>query len=100
MYMMGHDSKVRGDSVPAAIAPRVARRHLARVGSVVVVGLAYDFCVKYTALDAKKLGYDVCIIRECCRGVNMPGPMDSAEKELAAAGVRVVESLADVSSSF
>ena len=71
-----------------------------KVTRVVVVGLAYDFCVKYTALDAKKLGYDVCVIRDCCRGVNMPGTMDSAEKELAAAGVRVVESLAEVSSSF
>jgi nicotinamidase/pyrazinamidase len=71
-----------------------------KVTRVVVVGLAYDFCVKYTALDAKKLGYDVYVIRDCCRGVNMPGTMDSAEKELAAAGVRVVESLADVSSSF
>ena len=40
--------------------------------------------MKYTALDAKKLGYDVCVIRDCCSGVNMPGTMDSAEKEMAA----------------
>jgi nicotinamidase/pyrazinamidase len=71
-----------------------------KVTRVVVVGLAYDFCVKYTALDARRLGYDVFIIRNCCRGVNMPGTMESAEKELAAAGVHVVESLADVASAL
>ena len=57
------------------------------VDTVYIVGLAYDFCVKYTALDAKRLGYRVVLVRDCCRGVGLPGTMESADAELAAAGV-------------
>ena len=64
------------------------------VERVFVVGLAYDFCVKYTALDAKKLGYEAIVVRDCCRGVGLPGTMELAEKELAEAGVVVIESFA------
>jgi nicotinamidase/pyrazinamidase len=49
--------------------------------------LAYDFCVKYTALDAKRLGYRAVIVRDCCRGVGLPGTMELADAELAAAGI-------------
>jgi len=60
---------------------------------VYVVGLAYDFCVKYTALDAKRLGYDAYVVRDCCAGVAMPGTMEAADRELADAGVVVLETL-------
>jgi len=63
------------------------------VKRVYVVGLAYDFCVKYTALDAKRLGYDAYVVRDCCAGVALPGTMEAAEKELADAGVVVLETL-------
>ena len=49
------------------------------VKRVYVVGLAYDFCVKYTALDAKRLGYDAYVVRDCCAGVALPGTMEAAE---------------------
>ena len=57
------------------------------VDTVYVAGLAYDFCVKYTALDAKRLGYRAVIVRDCCRGVGLPGTMELADAELAAAGI-------------
>ena len=65
------------------------------VERVFVIGLAYDFCVKYTALDAKRLGYEVYVVRDCCRGVGLPGSMESAEEELAEADVRLIESMRD-----
>jgi nicotinamidase-related amidase len=39
------------------------------------------------------LGYDAYVVRDCCRGVAMPGTMEAAEKELADAGVVVLETL-------
>lgn len=60
------------------------------VTRVFVVGLAYDFCVKYTALDARKLGFDVFVVRDACRGVDMDGTIAAADAELADAGVRTI----------
>ena len=64
------------------------------VERVFVVGLAYDFCVKYTALDAVKLGYEAIVVRDCCRGVDLPGTMKLAEEDFGQAGVRVIDSFA------
>jgi len=36
-----------------------------------VMGLATDYCVKYTVLDALELGYEVAVLAEGCRGVNL-----------------------------
>jgi nicotinamidase/pyrazinamidase len=57
---------------------------------VVVVGLAGDYCVKETALDARRLGLDVLVPPELTRFVNLtPGDDERAVSELRAAGVRV-----------
>ncbi|WP_336993148.1 bifunctional nicotinamidase/pyrazinamidase [Lelliottia amnigena] len=47
------------------------------VGELIVMGLATDYCVKYTVLDALKLGYQVNVITDGCRGVNL-NAQDSA----------------------
>ncbi|HEY1066128.1 MAG TPA: bifunctional nicotinamidase/pyrazinamidase [Pirellulales bacterium] len=62
----------------------------AGVQRVFVCGLATDYCVKATALDARSLGYEVALIEDACRGVNLQ-PDDSARAiaEMAAAGVRI-----------
>jgi nicotinamidase/pyrazinamidase len=53
-------------------------------------GLATDYCVKFTALDARQLRYDVNLILEGCRGVNLkPGDVDAAVEEMRGAGVVV-----------
>jgi len=43
----------------------------AQVERVIVMGLATDYCVKYTVLDALELGYEVAVLAEGCRGVNL-----------------------------
>ena len=61
------------------------------VDEVHVAGLALDYCVKATALDAKRLGFDVVVHRDATRPVEvLPGDGDRAVAELGAAGVRVV----------
>lgn len=63
------------------------------VKQVYVMGLATDQCVKYTALDALKLGFDVFVIEDGCRAVDLKeGDGDRALAELRAAGVTIVES--------
>jgi nicotinamidase/pyrazinamidase len=52
------------------------------------MGLATDYCVKFTALDARNLGFETFLITDGCRGVDLnPGDVDSAIEEMRAAGV-------------
>ncbi len=61
------------------------------VTQVTVVGLATDYCVKFTALDGLKFGLQVTVLKEGCRAVNLrPGDEAQAYAELQAAGVRVL----------
>ena len=62
------------------------------VTDVYVVGLALDYCVKYTALDARRMGFDTTLIVDASRPVNLK-PTDGAEavETMKAAGVRVME---------
>lgn len=61
------------------------------VTDVYVVGLATDYCVKFTVLDALKLGFRVHLIVDTCRGVNLqPGDVDRAVAEMKAAGAEIV----------
>ncbi len=55
-----------------------------------VMGLATDYCVKFTALDALKLGFETNLVLEGCRGVDLtPGDSDRAVDEMRAAGASV-----------
>jgi len=63
------------------------------VADVVVLGLATDFCVRATALDAVGLGFGVTLVTDGCRAVNAdPGSGERAVAEMRAAGVKLVES--------
>lgn len=62
------------------------------VERVHVAGLALDYCVKATALDAKRLGFDVVVHRDAVRAVELePGDAERAVSELRESGVDVVE---------
>jgi nicotinamidase/pyrazinamidase len=57
-----------------------------------VMGLATDYCVRHTAIDAAELGYDVALLVEGTRGVELQhGDCDRALAEMRAAGVRLLE---------
>ncbi len=58
---------------------------------VAVMGLATDYCVKFTALDAVNLGLKTSLIEDGCRGVNLKtGDVDRAIAEMKDAGVRII----------
>ncbi|MGP9788728.1 bifunctional nicotinamidase/pyrazinamidase [Roseinatronobacter sp. NSM] len=54
------------------------------------VGLATDFCVAWSALDAARLGYRVRVLTELCRGIDVNGSMARTYEDLRAAGVALV----------
>ena len=63
------------------------------VTDVFVAGLATDYCVKFTALDAKSLRFNTSLIQDASRGVNVhPGDVDAAMAEMRQAGVRILRS--------
>ena len=57
------------------------------VEKVTLVGLATDFCVNYSALDAARLGYDVTVIEKLCRAIDLDGSLASARKGMKDAGI-------------
>jgi nicotinamidase/pyrazinamidase len=60
------------------------------VDAVTVVGLATDYCVRATALDARRAGFDVTVDRAGVRGIDVePGDSERALDELRAAGATV-----------
>ena len=64
-----------------------------QVDEVHLVGLATDYCVKYSALDLVGLGIDTTVVVDACRGVDLnPGDVNRAIEEMKAKGVRVVTS--------
>jgi nicotinamidase/pyrazinamidase len=57
-----------------------------------VTGLATDFCVAWTALDARKAGFEVSVVEDATRAINLDGSLARAWDEMAKAGVRRVQS--------
>ncbi|WP_411723488.1 bifunctional nicotinamidase/pyrazinamidase [Loktanella salsilacus] len=57
------------------------------ITTLTMVGLALDFCVNYSAVDAAKLGFDVTVRTLLSRGIDMGGSLDAALDGMKAAGV-------------
>jgi nicotinamidase/pyrazinamidase len=65
------------------------------VGRVHLLGLTTDYCVKFSALDAREMGFEVVVILDGCRAVNLnPGDGDRAVAEMKRAGVEITDSAA------
>jgi len=63
------------------------------VDEIVVMGLATDYCVKWTVLDAIGLGFGVTVVTDGCRAVDaVPGDGEAALSEMRAAGARLTTS--------
>jgi nicotinamidase/pyrazinamidase len=59
---------------------------------VFLAGLAYDYCVAHSALDAVRLGIPAVVVRDACRAIDLNGSVAAIEKEFAASGVMLIES--------
>ena len=55
---------------------------------VVLVGLATDFCVAWSAFDARRRGFHATVVEDACRAIDTGGSLAKAWREMAAAGVR------------
>lgn len=77
-------------TTPTGLAGYLRERNLTRV---FLAGLAYDFCVAYSALDARRLGIPAVVIRDACRAIDLNGSVAAMERQFAAAGVTVVDGL-------
>jgi nicotinamidase/pyrazinamidase len=63
------------------------------VTDIYIMGLATDYCVKYSCLDASQMPFTVYLIEDACRGVELkPGDVASALQEIQKAGVKLVKS--------
>jgi nicotinamidase/pyrazinamidase len=63
------------------------------VTEVFTCGLATDYCVKFTALDAAQMGFKACLIEDASRGVDLrPGDVKNAIEEMKRVGIAIVQS--------
>jgi nicotinamidase/pyrazinamidase len=78
---------VTGEAIPTELERLLRERDIERV---VVCGLATDYCVKATALDAARLGFDTTLLADAVRAVDLaPGDGDRAIEEMRAARVTI-----------
>jgi nicotinamidase/pyrazinamidase len=62
------------------------------INTVYVTGLATDFCVAWTALDARKLGFTTYVIEDATRAIDLNGSLAAAWKQMTAKGVKRIQS--------
>ncbi|MCK9549908.1 bifunctional nicotinamidase/pyrazinamidase [Aquamicrobium sp.] len=60
------------------------------IGSITLAGLATDFCVAYSALDAVKLGFSATVRLAACRGIDLNGSLDAMTGRMRDAGVTLL----------
>jgi nicotinamidase/pyrazinamidase len=71
-------------TTPTGLAGYLRERGLKRV---FVAGLALDFCVRYSAEDARREGFDVVVIEDACRGIDVGGSVKAARDSFSALGI-------------
>ena len=62
------------------------------ISKLFVAGLATDICVAWTALDARRLGYETWVIEDACRAIDLNDSLAAAWKEMTAKGVQRIQS--------
>lgn len=60
------------------------------IKNLVLTGLATDFCVYYSAMDALKCGFDATLVLAACRAIDMDGSLDAAMEAMNEAGIKIV----------
>jgi nicotinamidase/pyrazinamidase len=77
-------------STPTGLAGYLRERGLKRI---FMAGLATDYCVFYSALDARRLGFDTVVVESGCRAIDLAGSLAAASAEMAKAGVQMIKDL-------
>lgn len=75
-------------TTPTGLCGYLKERQLTRV---FLAGLAYDYCVGYSALDARRLGFPVVILRDACQAIDLNGSVAAIESQFADAGVELTK---------
>jgi nicotinamidase/pyrazinamidase len=75
---------------PTGLAGYLRERGLRRI---FLAGLATDYCVYYSAVDARRLGFDTVLVEAGCRAIDLAGSLDAAWTAMAAAGVQRIGDL-------
>jgi nicotinamidase/pyrazinamidase len=75
-------------ATPTGLAGYLRERGLERL---FLCGLAYDFCVRFSAIDGTALGFECIVIEGACKPVDLPGSVEATNAALAAAGIKRVE---------
>ncbi len=78
-------------TTPTGLAGYLRERNLTRL---FLTGLAYDFCVRYSAIDGHHLGFETIVIEDATRPVNLPGSVASTNAAFAATGIKRLNSTA------
>jgi nicotinamidase/pyrazinamidase len=76
-------------TAPTGLAGYLRDRGLKRL---FLVGLAYDYCVRYSAIDGHELGFEVLVIEDATRAVDRLGSVPETDEALAANGIQRVQS--------
>jgi nicotinamidase/pyrazinamidase len=74
-------------TTPTGLAGYLKERGL---GRVFLAGLAFDFCVRFSAEDAHRCGFAVVVIEDACRGIDLDGSVAATQRRLAELGARVL----------
>jgi len=75
---------------PTGLAGYLRERGFSRV---FLAGLAFDFCVRYSAEDARRQGFDVFVVEDACRGIDVDGSVAQTRASFAAQGVASISAL-------
>ena len=62
------------------------------ISQLVLCGLATDYCVAWSALDARAAGFEVAVVEDACRAIDLNGSLAKAWADMAAAGVQRIQS--------
>ena len=76
-------------ATPTGLGGYLKERGLRRL---MMAGLATDFCVAYSALDAARLGFEVAVVLDACRAIDLDGSLKAAQDRMRAAGVTLTQS--------
>ena len=62
-----------------------------QINTVYIVGIATDFCVAWTAIDAAELGFDTYVIEDACKAIDLNGSLQQAWQDMLQKGVHRIE---------